>query len=166
MAGLLEFPNPVNEKAARTVAAVVAVTSVVALITGWHWLLFPLAYGFVARALCGPRFSPLGLFATRVAAPRLGAPKLVAGPPKRFAQSIGAVLTLVGLAAAVMGVRELSTGVLLIMASFASLESAFGLCVGCKLFSLLMYVGLVPERTCAACNDITLRRPNANLGLS
>jgi hypothetical protein len=166
MARLLEFPHPVNDKAARVVAGVVAGTSVVALITGWRWLLLPLAYGFVARALSGPRFSPLGLFATRVAAPRLGRPKLVAGPPKRFAQSIGAVLTVIGAAAVLVGARELSTGVLAIMAGFATLESVFGFCVGCKLFSLLMRVGLVPERTCAACQDITLRRPEATLRLS
>jgi Domain of unknown function (DUF4395) len=165
MAGLLDFPNPVNEKAARTVAGVVAVTSVTALITGWHWLLFPLAYGFVARTLSGPRFSPLGRFATRIAAPRLGPPRLVAGPPKRFAQSIGAILTLVGSAAVVVGASDLSTGVLAIMAFFATLESVLGLCVGCKLFMLLMRIGLVPDRTCAACNDITLRRPQAKVGL-
>jgi hypothetical protein len=30
---------------------------------------------------------------------------------------------------------------------------------------LLMRIGLVPDRTCAACNDITLRRPQAKVGL-
>jgi hypothetical protein len=165
MSRLLEFPHPVNEKAARVVAGVVAVTSVVALATGWHWLLLPLAYGFVARALSGPRFSPLGLFATEVAAPRLGSAKLVAGPPKRFAQSIGAALTVVGSAGVLVGARDLTTGVLAIMAVFAALESVVGLCVGCKLFTLLMRVVLVPERTCAACNDITLRRPDATARL-
>ena len=48
-----------------------------------------IAYGFVARVLTGPKLSPLGQFATRVAAPRLGEPKYVAGPPKRFAQAMG-----------------------------------------------------------------------------
>jgi Domain of unknown function (DUF4395) len=158
MTSLLEFPHPVNEKAARVVAGVVALTSALALFTGWHWLLLPLAYGFLARALSGPRFSPLGLFATRVAAPRLGSAKPVAGPPKRFAQAIGAILTLVGSVAVLVDARELSTGVLVIMAVFATLESVFGICVGCKVFTLLMRLGVVPERTCAACNDLALRR--------
>ena len=50
-----------------------------------------LAYGFVARVLTGPTLSPLGQLVTRVLTPRLPfAPKYVAGPPKRFAQGIGA----------------------------------------------------------------------------
>jgi len=48
----------------------------------------PLAYGFWARVLTGPTLSPLGQLATRVVAPRLPVePKLVPGPPKRFAQA-------------------------------------------------------------------------------
>ena len=54
-----------------------------------YWLFLPLAYGFIARVLSGPRLSPLARLATAVVAPRLGAPKPVPGPPKRFAQAIG-----------------------------------------------------------------------------
>ena len=87
------FPNPVNEKAARVVAGVVALTGVAILLTGAHWLLVPVAYGFWARVLTGPRLSPLGRVAMTVVAPRLGPPKYVAGPPKRFAQGMGAAIT-------------------------------------------------------------------------
>src|ERR1700712_2274906 len=90
---MFSFPNPVNEKAARVVAGVVAVTGGVVLLTGAHWLLVPLAYGFWARALTGPTLSPLGRLSMRVIAPRLGAPKYVLGPPKRFAQGMGAAFT-------------------------------------------------------------------------
>ncbi|HEX5617071.1 MAG TPA: DUF4395 domain-containing protein, partial [Solirubrobacteraceae bacterium] len=90
---MFSFPNPVNEKAARVVAGVVMVVALVILATSAYWLLIPLAYGFWARVLTGPTLSPVGQFATRVAAPRLGAPKYVPGPPKRFAQSMGAVIS-------------------------------------------------------------------------
>src|SRR5690606_39072731 len=72
--GILRFPHPVIEKAARTVAAGVVVLAVLVLATQWFWLLVPLAYGFVARVLTGPTLSPLGQLATRVVAPRLGEP--------------------------------------------------------------------------------------------
>ena len=101
--GLLQFPNPVNEKAARVVAAGVLVLSIVTLATGAYWLAAVLAYGFVARVLTGPRLSPLGQVATRLVAPRLGAPKPVAGPPKRFAQGIGAVMTIAVALVALVG---------------------------------------------------------------
>ena len=94
MRRLLSFPNPVNEVAARLVAAGVVVLCLATLVTGWAWLLVPLAYGFVARVLAGPRFSPLGLFVTKVAVPRLPfEARPVPGPPKRFAQGIGATLS-------------------------------------------------------------------------
>ena len=92
MARLFSFPNPVNEKAARVVAGVVLITVLVILATGAYWLLIPLAYGFWARVLTGPTLSPLGWAAQNVIAPRLGPKKPVPGPPKRFAQGMGAAM--------------------------------------------------------------------------
>src|SRR2546421_6020018 len=94
MKELFSFPNPVNETSARTVAGVVAVLAVVAIAFQQGWLLPVLAYGFVARALTGPRLSPLALLATRVVTPRLPVAHTYApGPAKRFAQALGAVFT-------------------------------------------------------------------------
>ncbi len=158
MAGILGFPNPVNEKAARTVAALVALSCLLALVTGWHWLLVPIAYGFWARVATGPRLSPYGLLATRVVAPRLGAAKLVPGPPKRFAQTIGAVVTTTAaVSSLVLGWTTFASALLVMMVVFATLESALGFCVGCRIFAGLMRVGVIPQSVCVACNDITLR---------
>jgi hypothetical protein len=158
MSGLFSFPHPVNEKAARTVAAVVAAISLVTLLTGWHWLLVPLAYGFCARVLTGPTLSPLGTLATRVVAPRLGAPKYVSGPPKRFAQGIGAVLsTTAAVLALGFGAEGAADVLLLLVLAAATLESVVAYCVGCKVFGLLMRTGVIPERICADCADIWAR---------
>jgi hypothetical protein len=162
MSRLIGFPNPVNEKAARTVAAGVLAGSIVTLALSaiddaWLWLIVALAYGFVARVLTGPTLSPLGQLATRVIAPRLGAPRLVAGPPKRFAQVIGATVTLAGVVFLAVG-HPGGTQILLgLMVVAAALESIFAICVGCTIFGGLMRLGLVPEETCAACADISLR---------
>lgn len=160
---VIGFPNPVNEKAARVVAGGVMLTSLLALATGWLWLLVVLALGFWARVLTGPRLSPLGQLATKVIAPRLGPPRDVAGPPKRFAQAIGAVLTTTGAVLEVgFGAHSAAGLILVVMIVFATLESVFGLCVGCKMFAVLMRVGLIPEATCEACNKISLRqRPSS-----
>ncbi|MFM9054494.1 MAG: DUF4395 domain-containing protein [Solirubrobacterales bacterium] len=93
---VIGFPNPVNEKAARVVAGFVATIAIVALATGWYFLLPVLALGFWLRVATGPSLSPLGQLATKVIAPRLGPSREVPGPPKRFAQTIGAVLTTIG----------------------------------------------------------------------
>src|SRR3954447_7962635 len=81
------FPDPVNEVSARLVAGGVVIMAVAAIALGWRWLTIVLAYGFVARVLTGPKASPLGQIVTRIVTPRLRVePKLVPGPPKRFAQ--------------------------------------------------------------------------------
>jgi hypothetical protein len=33
----------------------------------------------------------------------------------------------------------------------------FAVCLGCIIFGWLMRAGLIPEETCAACNNISLR---------
>src|SRR5664279_186546 len=91
--GPLSFPNPVNEKAARVVAGLVVLAVLATMATGRGWLMWFIALGFALRVLSGPRFSPFGLLATRVVAPRLGPAKLVAGPPKRFAQGLGLAMS-------------------------------------------------------------------------
>jgi hypothetical protein len=158
MSGLFSFPNPVNEKAARTVAAGVLVIAVIALATQWLWLSVILATGFLLRVLSGPTLSPLGQLATRFVAPRLGAAKLVAGPPKRFAQSIGLAVT--GAAAIAwfgFGATAATNALLAVIVVAAGLESIFAVCLGCLVFGYLMKFGLVPAETCEACNDISLR---------
>ena len=151
---MFSFPNPVNEKAAR----VVALTAIVTLATSAYWLLIPLAYGFWARVLTGPTLSPLGRFATRVAAPRLGAPRYVPGPPKRFAQGMGAAITTTAAVLALGFGAEPATDVLLLaLVAAATLESVFAVCVGCQIFGLLMRAGLVPASVCADCTDIWAR---------
>ncbi len=155
MSTLLSFPNPVNEKAARVVAGAVALIAAVILATGWQWLLVVLAYGFWARVLTGPTLSPLGRFATRVAAPRLGPPRYVPGPPKRFAQGIGAaVTTLAAVCALALEWTTAAEVLTAMMVVFAVLESVFAYCVGCKIFAVLMSAGLIPDEVCAECANI------------
>lgn len=163
MSRLFGFPNPVNEKAARTVAGGVLIISVSTLVlslidgTAWLWLVAPIAAGFLARVLTGPTLSPLGRLATQVIAPRLGPAKPVAGPPKRFAQGIGLVVTAVGTVLLAVG-RPGATQVLLgLMIVAAGLESIFAYCVGCRVFAALIRLGVIPESTCAACANIAVR---------
>lgn len=165
MARILGFPNPVNEKAARSVAAGVALFSLLTLVlsltagTAWLWLSVVLAYGFLARVLTGPTLSPLGQLATRVLAPRLGAEKLVPGPPKRFAQAMGATMSVGAVVALALGAAPVTQVLLGMIVVAATLESVFALCLGCHAFAALMRVGLIPESACAACADIRLRHP-------
>jgi hypothetical protein len=155
---LIGFPNPVNEKAARVVAGGVVVMAAAALGFGEPWLFVPLVYGFAARVLTGPKLSPLGQFATRVAAPLLGEPRFVSGPPKRFAQAMGLGFSLSALVLWFGFSEHAAAWVLTAMLlGAASLEAFLGLCVGCRVFALLARAGIIPDEVCAACSDLSLR---------
>jgi hypothetical protein len=161
---LFRFPNPVNEVSARLVAAGVVVMCAATLGFGQTWIIIPLAYGFVARVLTGPSLSPLGQLVTRVLTPRLPfAAKNVPGPPKRFAQGIGATLSVAALLLAFA--FDATTAAYVCVATIlvaATLESVFALCLGCKIFAVLMRVGMIPESVCEECNDIGRRSAPAS----
>jgi Domain of unknown function (DUF4395) len=158
---MIGFPRTINEKAARIVAGVVALTGLVALLVPAHWLVIPLAYGFWARVLTGPRLSPLAALASRAIAPRLGEPKIVSGPPKRFAQAIGAAMTTAAVVAFALGAGGVVAVLLVLLVAAATLEAVFAFCVGCQIFGVLMRAGVIPEEICAECSDIWARRQPA-----
>lgn len=158
---LLSFPNPVNEKAARSVAGQVVLLCAATLITRSPWPLALLALGFWARVAAGPRFSLFGQLATRVIAPRLGRPRLVPGPPKRFAQAIGATLSTGALLAYLLGAPTVAWVLVGAIVVAAALEAGLGFCLGCVIFGRLQRLGVIPASVCEACNDISRRRVTA-----
>ena len=156
---MFSFPDPVNEVSARLVAAGVVLMALATIAFGAQWILVPLAYGFVARVLTGPTLSPLGQLVTRVITPRLDVePKYVPGPPKRFAQGIGVVFSVAALVLT-FGFDEFTAAkvVLSLLVVAATLESVFALCLGCKVFAVLMRLGVIPDDVCERCNDIWQR---------
>jgi hypothetical protein len=152
---LFSFPNPVNEVSARLVAGGVVIMSLLSIGLNLKWATAVIAYGFVARVLTGPSLSPLGQFMTRVVTPRLPLEaRPVAGPPKRFAQGIGVSFSVAALVLTILGYWGAAQIVLGLLALAALLESAFGLCLGCKAFAVLMRLGVVPQEVCERCNNI------------
>jgi Domain of unknown function (DUF4395) len=152
---IFSFPNPVNEVSARLVAGGVVLMVLLTVAFGLKWATAVIAYGFVARVLTGPTLSPLGQLVTRGITPRLGLrERPVPGPPKRFAQGMGVAFSVTALVLTVLGYWTGAEVVLAMLGVAAFLESAFGLCLGCKAFALLMRAGVVPASVCKECNDI------------
>lgn len=154
-AALFSFPSPVNEVSARLVAGGVVVMCLLTIGLNLRWATAVIAYGFVARVLTGPSLSPLGQFVTRVVTPRLHlVARPVAGPPKRFAQGIGVSFSVTALVLTILGYWGAAQIVLALLATAAILESALGLCLGCKAFAVLMRLGMIPPEVCERCNNI------------
>jgi len=94
MKRFFSFPNPVNDRRRAYGRHRGRDDGASRARDQYRLLLIPLTYGFVARVAAGPKISPLGQFAVRIAAPRLTRfQKSVPGPPKRFAQAIGLAFT-------------------------------------------------------------------------
>ena len=152
------FPNPVNERSARWVATGVVLQALLFLIVRQGWVLIPLAYGFTARVLTGPKLSPLGQLSTRVLTPMMkGEGRFVPGPPKRFAQGIGLVFSVGACIAWFGGAHTVAIVLIAGLTVAASLEAFVGYCLGCVIFGQLMKIGVIPESVCEDCNDISRR---------
>jgi hypothetical protein len=158
---LFSFPNPVNEVSARLVAGGVVLMSLAAIVLGQPWIAAVIAYGFLARVLTGPTLSPLGQLVTRVVTPWLGVePRYVPGPPKRFAQGMGAVFsTTAAVLGLGLGLDTAAYAVLGLLVFAATLESVFAFCIGCKVFALLMRAGVIPATVCERCVTTAATHP-------
>jgi hypothetical protein len=150
---LFSFPTQVNERAARLVAAGVALTAAFAVATRTAGLVPLLALGFVLRVCWGPRFSPLARAAMWLA-PRFWEVRPVAGPPKRFAQGVGAVFSLGAALCFALGLAPLSWALLAVLAVFASLEAALAFCMGCWVYRRLQRWQWLPPDACVECSRL------------
>ena len=94
----------------------------------------------------------------KVITPWIGKVKLVPGPPKRFAQGMGAFVSTTALILFAAGAAPAAWTVLGILVAAASLAAFAGFCLGCVIFGFLPRRGLIPAEACEACNNISLRR--------
>lgn len=161
---MFTFPNPVNDYAARSTAGLVVVLAIAAIVVN-HWALYAIvALGFALRVLSGPTLSPFGQLSVRLIAPKIWQKtKLVPGPPKRFAQGIGLVVSTTALILSLLGyglAAQIVIGVLIVA---ATLEFALGFCLGCVIFGFLQRRGVIPDTVCEACNNISLRHSTASV---
>lgn len=157
---VLTFPNPVNDYAARSTAGLVIALAIVSIVVNSPWVYAVLAIGFVLRVMAGPKLSPFGQLSVKVIVPRIWKKtKLVPGPPKRFAQTIGLVFSGTAFVLSLVGFGLAAQIVVGLLIAAAFLEFAFGFCMGCAIFGFLQRRGVIPDDVCEACNNISLRHP-------
>lgn len=145
-------PYPVlNERAIRAGAGIMFALGLFAFFQAfylrefWYIQIFVVIFflDFFAKVILGTRFSPISQLAQWIV--RAQAPEYVGAVQKRFAWSIGLVLSSTMLLLLfVFGVQGwpnlLICGLCL---TFMFMESAFGICVGCKIYNALLAAGIV-----------------------
>ncbi|MBV8182568.1 MAG: DUF4395 domain-containing protein [Mycobacterium sp.] len=96
---------------------------------------------FAIGAVGGPRRHPYGLIFAKLVAPRLGPVReREPVPPLKFAQLVGLVFAVIGAAGFAVGaplVGLIATGAGLVA---AFLNAAFGICLGCQLYPLVVHL--------------------------
>jgi hypothetical protein len=95
---------------------------------------------FLIRVTAGIRYSPVGVAARALTFDR--APEWVSAKPKRFAWTLGLAMTFAMTIITNSGIRGLlPRTICLICLALMWLESALGLCLGCKIYALLVRQG-------------------------
>ena len=101
-------------------------------------LLAAQAVVFAIGALRGPRQHPYGLIFATFVAPRLSpVTEREPSPPLKFAQLVGFIFAVVGVAGFALGVPLLGVIATAFALFAAFLNAAFGICLGCQLYPLV-----------------------------
>ena len=148
---VFSFPNPVNEFSARFVAGIVAILTIATILTENQFVAGFLLISRKSRDWSNfeshrPACNESHCF------PALGNPtKLVAGPPKRFAQTIGLIFSATAFVMLILDLILVFQITLTILVVFAMLESIVGFCAGCFVFNYLMKWKIIPQSICESC---------------
>jgi hypothetical protein len=107
-------------------------------------LLTVIAALFAWGAFAGVRRHPFGLLFTSLVRPRLAPPTELEPPaPPTFAQGVGLLVTLIGVVLGLIGVAPAVPIAAATAFVAAFLNAAFGYCLGCQLYLLLVRVGVL-----------------------
>ncbi|MEW2545341.1 DUF4395 domain-containing protein [Streptomyces sp. NPDC047002] len=128
----------IDTRGPRFGAAVTTVVLAVVLLTGSAGLLAWQALCFALGTALGVQRSPYGLFFRFLIRPRLAPPAETESPgPPRFAQGVGLVFSLAGLAGYLFGQDWLALAATACALAAAFLNAAFAYCLGCEMYLLL-----------------------------
>ena len=124
----------IDERAPRVNQTVVGLVSLLAVVTGWWWLLALLALQLALGLTLGRRWCVACVAYFELIQPRVGEGRLEDARPPRFANMVGlAVLSGASLAYAA-GLSTVGAGLGLLVAALALLAATTGFCAGCTVY--------------------------------
>jgi hypothetical protein len=126
----------IDSRAPRFNQTVIGTLSVLAVATGWWWLLAALAAQLWIGLSFGRRFCLPCLAYFELVQPRLGEGPLEDSRPPRFANLVGAVFLSAASASYGLGFPVLGAVLGGIVAALALLAAATGFCTGCEAYKI------------------------------
>ena len=129
----------IDARGPRFAAAITVVVLSIALATNSIWVLSFQALVFAIGALRGPQFTPYSMIFRKLVRPLLkGEVPVEDVRPPQFAQTVGLIFALVGIAGLAISAPilfSIATGAAL---AAAFLNAAFNFCLGCEVYLLLL----------------------------
>ncbi len=126
----------IDERAPRVNQAVVGLVSLLAVGTGWWWLLALLALQLALGLTLGRRWCLACVAYFELIQPRLGEGRLEDARPPRFANMVGLVVLTTASLAHAIGLDVLGAGLALLVAGLALLAATTGFCAGCTAYKI------------------------------
>jgi hypothetical protein len=126
----------IDSRAPRFNQATVGILSLVAVFTGWHWLLALLALQLVLGLTLGRRWCLACVAYFELVQPRFGEGPLEDSRPPRVANMVGAVVLSASTFAYALGSTAIGTGLALLVAALALVAAVTGFCTGCEAYKL------------------------------
>src|SRR3954453_12075028 len=122
----------IDSRAPRANQAVVGALSVIAVATGWWWLLALLALQLAVGLTFGRRYCLPCVAYFELIQPRLGEGPLEDSRPPRAANIVGAAVLSAAALAYALGWDVAGAALSLLVAGLALLAAATGFCAGCE----------------------------------
>lgn len=138
----------IDSRGPRTNQAVIGLVALLALATGWWWLLALLALQLAVGLRFGRRYCLPCLLWFEVLQPRFGEGPLEDARPPRFANGVGLVVLGSAALAYAAGLTALGFALGALVAAFALLSAVTGFCTGCEAYKLGCLVRGQPFVSC------------------
>jgi hypothetical protein len=126
----------IDERAPRVNQTVIGLLALLAVLTGWWWLLALLALQLALGLTLGRRWCVACVFYFEVLQPRFGEGRLEDARPPRFANLVGLVVLTAASVASAAGWSTVGAALGLLVAALALLAAATGFCAGCTAFRI------------------------------
>src|SRR5258707_1117436 len=126
----------IDSRAPRFNQATIGTLSVLAVATGWWWLLAILAAQLWIGLSVGRRFCIVCVVYFELVQPRFGEGPLEDSRPPRFANLVGAVVLVASTLGYAVGSEIAGTALALLVSALALLAAATGFSTGCEAYKL------------------------------
>lgn len=126
----------IDSRAPRANQSVIGIVALLAVGTGWWWLLALLALQLAVGLTFGRRYCLPCLAYFELLQPRFGEGELEDSRPPRAANVVGLVVLSAASLSYAAGVPTLGAALGLLVAALALLAAVTGFCTGCRLYKL------------------------------